>query len=329
MPRLPAPTSSLPCLALLAALAAPLGCAARGVEVPVEAGVAPDEDHPVRGLPWLEEALLLGEPVPDEEAAAEVAVRELAVLLAHGEVDAARLRLAELSVIWPEAAERWQAVQDELSASGQPWTSPTVTWTSEPASTPPGGLELVLLWGEAFPKASGRDPSAVVALHDRFDALGLRVHALVPAGEEDADLALRLLGALNRPVGIGIAPAQLWTDWGGGRTTIALLVRDGQVAWRGYPSQAPAGSIRAWLDGAHRASDRRAEAALLSLIEADLGCGAWSRRDLLRRTGPASSGEEAGEVTVVEALGCGRRRHYVALDERTWLSDAVLAERPN
>lgn len=283
----------------------------------------------MRGLPWLEEALMLDDAVPEGEAAAELGARELAVLLAHGEVDAARLRLAELSVAWPEGEAHWRAVEAQLAETGQPWTAPTVTWTSEPASTPEGGLELILLWGEAFPKASGRDPSAVVALHDRFDAQGLRVHALVPAGESDADLALRLLGALNRPVGIGIAPAELWSTWGAGRTTIALLVREGEVVWRGYPSQAPAGSVGAWLAGAHRASDRKSERALAALIAADLGCGAWSRRDLLRRAGPASEGELAGEVTVVEAMGCGRRRHYVALDERTWLSDAVLAERPN
>ena len=309
------------------------GCAGRGGAVQssasaeVLAGSSLPDEHVLRGMPWLEEALLQTQAAPEGEAAAALGAREVAVLKANGETEAARLRLAELEAIFPDELARWTEARALLEASGQAWTAPEVTWTSDPADTPPGGAELVLLWGEAFPRITGRDPQAVVAAHDRFDGSGLRVHVLVPRGDTGPEQALRLLGALNRPVGIGIAPAELWDTWSAGRTTIALLVRDGVVEWRGYPSQIPVGTLSAWLEGAHRASHKLGEPALVGLIQEDLGCEAWTRRDVLRKAGLVSDGEAAGGVTVVEAAGCGKVRHYVALGEDTWLSDEILFER--
>ncbi len=282
------------------------------------------EEHSVRGLPWLEDALLLAEGAPAGAEAAEVGARELAVLAAHGEAELGLLRLAELQAIFPDQDELWQTAQAELESAGQPWPDPDITWYSEPGETPEGGVELVLLWGTGFPRSSGRDPQAVVRAYDLFDGSGLRVHTLVKDGPKASDLALRMMGALNRPVGIGAAPPSLWDDFDGGRTSIALLVRGDQVVWRGYPSQLPVGSLESWLESAHRASHRQSETALSTLIEGDLSCDAWVREDVLRRAGLAGEGEAVGTVSSVEARGCGKERLYVALDEETWLSEEIL-----
>lgn len=284
-------------------------------------------DHPVRGMPWLAERLLLAEVPLDDAAAGALAAEELGILLAHGEAEAAMVRLVELEALFgePQLVDARRA----LEAQGEAWTSPTVTWTAEPAATEPGDVELILLWGGAFPKSSGRDPTAVVTSYDRFGASGLRIHALVPDDEVGADHALRLLGALNRPVGIGLAPPELWTAFGGGRTTLALLVRDGRIAWRGYPSQLPMGSLRSWLDEAHRATHRKPARAFDALVDAELGCATWRSTPLLRRAGLAHDGEAAGEVSLLRVEGCGHTRLVVRLDEQTWLSGGVRrAEGP-
>jgi len=299
------------------------GAALLAVLITSDSAVAEElrPDHPVRGMPWLAERLLLEEAPLDEEAGGALGAEELEILLAHGEVEAASVRLVELEALFGEAS--LAAARQALEAQGSPWTSPSVTWTSEPAATQPGDVELILLWGGAFPKSSGRDPTAVVSAYDRFGAAGLRIHALVPDDEVGADRALRLLGALNRPVGIGMASPELWTTFGGGRTTLALLVRDGQIAWRGYPSQLPMGSLRAWLDEAHRSTHRKPERAFDALVDTELGCPTWRATPLLRRAGLAHDGEEAGEVSLLRVEGCGNTRLVARLDEETWLSGGV------
>jgi len=177
---------------------------------------------------------------PQKERPGERLLEEGRAAIDRGDVRAARTRLRECTVLYPESAAARTSLQllDAIALIGKPVaTVPVENWLNQQGSNRLDAPTLIVLW-EAQSLDAVRDISQVDRATQAVRKRGTQVLGLVRLANPGAEEAARKVLAdtmAGFPVGVESDGArQLFNQ-----TTLpaAIMVRDGAVTWVDHPSR--------------------------------------------------------------------------------------------